>query len=32
MTSMFMSHRKDDVDILILCLAEASAGTDLIVE
>jgi hypothetical protein len=32
MTSMFMSHRKDDVDILILWVAEASAGTDLIVE
>jgi hypothetical protein len=32
MASMFMSHRNDDVDILILWVAEASAGTDLIVE
>jgi len=32
MTSIFMSQRKDDVDILILWVAEAFAGTDLIVQ
>jgi len=28
MTSIFMSHRKDDVDILILWVAKASVGID----
>ena len=32
MTSIFISHREDDVDILISWVAEAFAGTDLIVQ
>ena len=32
MTGIFISHRKDDVDSLILWVSEAFAGTNLIVQ